>query len=107
MVKKFAEKDFDGVKLNHDGLVLVDFYADWCVPCKMLAPILDEIANDRDDVVVAKVNIDENMSVASAFNIASIPAMYVFKDGEVEARIVGFHSMEKINNILDGCLYGV
>lgn len=104
MVKNFTAEDFDGVALKHSGVVLVDFYADWCGPCKMLAPILEAISNERSDVTIAKVNIDENVSVASALKIVSIPTMYIFKDGEIVSRLVGWHSKDQIIVALDNYL---
>jgi thioredoxin 1 len=107
MVKKFTAEDFNEANLKHDGVVLVDFYANWCGPCKMLAPVLEELSEERNDVIVAKVNIDENASVATDFKINGIPVMYVFKNGEVQGRLLGWHSKEQLNNALDGYIYGV
>ena len=107
MIKKLNGENFETEVLNNSGIVLVDFYADWCGPCKMLAPVLEEIANERDDVVIGKVNVDEAPEIAAKYRILSIPAMYLFKDGEIVARWVGFHSKDQINNLVDGYLYGV
>ena len=107
MVEKFTTEDFNGTTLNHSGVVLVDFYADWCGPCKMLAPVLEELAAERNDVVIAKVNVDQSTTVVSDFGINGIPVMYVFKDGEVQGRMLGWHSKEQLNNALDGYIYGV
>ena len=82
------------------GLVLVDFYADWCGPCKMVAPVVAEIAEEREDVKVAKVNVDAAMSVAAAFGIVSIPTLIVFRDGKEVNRIVGYRPKEEILAIL-------
>jgi thioredoxin 1 len=101
MVKEFTVNDFDNTTLKHNGLVVVDFYADWCFPCKMLSAVLVDIADELDDVTFAKINIDENLNVASVFNIASIPAMYVFNDGEVVSRLVGYHDKTQIIDALD------
>ena len=73
-----------------DEAVLVDFWADWCGPCKMVAPILDEIAADSEGKLkIGKVNIDENLELARRFDVMSIPTMILFKNGEPQARIVG------------------
>ena len=67
--------------------VLVDFYASWCMPCKMVAPILDEIANERSDIVVCKISVEEHPDVASQYMVRSIPTLISFKNGEVYKRI--------------------
>jgi thioredoxin 1 len=73
-----------------DEAVLVDFWAEWCGPCKMVAPILDEIAADNEGKIkIGKVNIDENLELARRFDVMSIPTMILFKNGEPQARIVG------------------
>jgi thioredoxin 1 len=73
--------------------VLVDFWAEWCGPCKMVAPILDEIASEKAGALqVAKLNVDDNVKTAQRFEVMSIPTMILFKDGEVRARIVGAKS---------------
>jgi thioredoxin 1 len=75
-------------KVIKDGVVLVDFYADWCGPCKMLAPILDELSEEVSAKIV-KVNVDENPGLSQAFGIRSIPTMIVFKNGEPVDQIIG------------------
>ena len=96
MVKKFTEQNFKEEVLGAKGLVLVDFYADWCGPCKMMAPIVEEISNERADIVVGKMNIDENMQIAYNYKIVSIPTLIVFKDGEEHKRIVGYVSKNEL-----------
>ncbi len=89
-VTTLTEATFDEVVNGSSAPVIVDFWADWCGPCKMIAPILDEIAEEQGDAVtIAKLNVDENPSLAQRFGVMSIPTMLVFKDGEVEKRIVG------------------
>ncbi|MEE0945818.1 MAG: thioredoxin [Acutalibacteraceae bacterium] len=82
------------------GTVLVDFYADWCGPCKMVAPILEEIAEQRSDVTIGKVNVDESGTLAMKFGVMSIPTLIVFKDGVEQTRIVGYRPKEEILEIL-------
>lgn len=72
------------------GVVLVDFYADWCGPCRMVSPIVDEIAVENADIVVGKVNVDESSELASRYGVMSIPTLIVFKGGREYSRIVGY-----------------
>ena len=75
--------------LSSDKPVLLDFYADWCGPCRMIAPIVEEIANERDDVIVGKVNVDEQGELAQAYDVMSIPTLIVLKDGKVANQATG------------------
>ncbi len=92
------------VKLNHEnfaeavksGRALIDFYADWCGPCRMMAPILEAVAAEREDLLVAKVNVDENAELASRFGVMSIPTLVVLEDGEEIKRIVGARPKEAL-----------
>ena len=96
MLKKINVQNFENEVLNNAGTVLVDFYADWCGPCKMVAPIVEEIANEREDISVGKVNVDESGALAMRYGIVSIPTLMVFKNGEETARIVGFRPKSDI-----------
>ena len=100
MLKKLNTQNFDNEVLNNNGVALVDFYADWCGPCKMVAPIVNEIANERYDITVGKVNVDENNSLAVKYGVVSIPTLIVFKDGKEQTRIVGYRPKEDILAIL-------
>lgn len=91
--------NFDKVRSN-EGISLIDFYADWCGPCRMVMPIVEEIASERDDLLVGKVNVDENPELAREFGVFSIPTLVVMRDGEVIARSTGAKSKEKIIEML-------
>lgn len=80
--------------LNHKGLVLVDFYAEWCGPCKVVAPILEELSESMKDTKFVKVNVDENQELSAKYSVFSIPTFLIFKDGEVKNQFVGAHSKE-------------
>lgn len=84
-----TDSTFDAVVLASDTPVLVDFWAAWCGPCRMVAPVLNEIASERDDVKIVKLNVDENPQTAAKFRITSIPAMKLFKNGEEVHEIIG------------------
>ena len=88
MLKKFNEQNLDNEIKN--GTILVDVYADWCGACKMVAPVVDEIANARPDITVIKVNVDEHSSLASQYGVFSIPTLITFKEGNEKARLVGY-----------------
>ncbi len=89
-VTNLTEATFDEVVNSATAPVVVDFWAEWCGPCKMIAPILDEIATEQgDSVKITKLNVDENPSIAQRYGVMSIPTLLVFRDGEVDKRIVG------------------
>ena len=92
--------DFESKIKNSERTVLIDFYADWCGPCKMIAPIVHEIAEERDDILVAKVNVDESTDLAIQFGVSSIPTLIVMKGGQVVNKVVGFRSKEQIEALL-------
>ena len=93
-MKNLNRETFDN-EVN-SGTVLVDFFAEWCGPCKMLSPILHEVEDERTDVKICKVNIDDNFELAKVYKVMSIPTMIVFKDGKETARIVGYCSKNEI-----------
>ena len=81
-------ENFDTI-LNSEKPVLLDFYADWCGPCRMVSPIVDEIAEERDDIAVGKINVDDEPELANMFGVFSIPTLVVLKNGEVANKSVG------------------
>lgn len=90
MAKQFTDSNFDSEVLKSDKPVLVDFWAEWCGPCRMVGPIVEEIARDFDGKVsVGKMNVDENMDIPSKYGIRSIPTLMIFKNGELVDKIVG------------------
>ena len=99
-VLKINETNFNEQILEKD-IALVDFYADWCGPCKMVAPMVEEVANELPDITIAKANIDENMALAERYKVVSIPTLIVFKKGKESARSVGFARKEKILAMLN------
>ncbi|WP_340622121.1 thioredoxin TrxA [Xenorhabdus siamensis] len=97
-----ADSDFNGDKLKLEGVVLVDFWAEWCGPCKMVAPILDEIAVEyTGKLTVAKLNVDDHTDTAPKFGIRGIPTMILFKDGEKVAVKVGALSKTQLKEFLE------
>ena len=96
-----TNKNFDQEVLASDKPVLVDFWATWCGPCRMLAPIIEEIAESRSDVKVGKVNVDEEGELAVRFGISSIPTVMVFKNGDIAAQSVGYRPRAEIEALLE------
>ena len=83
------QANFESAVLKSDKLVLVDFWAPWCGPCRIVAPVLEDIAGERDDLKIVKLNIDENQELASNFGVRGIPMFLLFKNGEVADQMVG------------------
>jgi len=100
MVTEITMANFESEVLNSDKTVLVDFWASWCGPCKMLSPVVDEIAEENPDVKVCKINVDDEPGLAGQFNVMSIPTLLVFKDGKVAASSVGVRPKNAILDLL-------
>jgi len=101
-VKDVNDQDFQTEVLESDQPVLVDFWAAWCAPCRMIAPTVDQVAQDYSGrAKVVKLNVDDNREVSARFNIRGIPTLLVFKDGEVKDQIVGATSKDQISRLID------
>ena len=96
MVKEITEANFESEVLNSGKTCLIDFYAVWCGPCKMMSPVIDEIAAENPDIVVGKVDADENDDLAEKYQVMSIPTILVIKDGEVAETFIGVTPKENI-----------
>ena len=96
-----TKANFEELVKNNEKTVLLDFWAPWCGPCRMVAPIVEEIAAEREDVVLGKVNVDEEMALAMEFGVASIPTLVVMKGGKVAAQAVGYRPKADIEKLLD------
>ena len=93
------KENFEEIK-NSQKTVLLDFYADWCGPCRMVAPIIDEIGAEREDIIVGKINVDNEPELALAFSVATIPTLVVLKDGRVETQVSGARPKAQILSLL-------
>jgi thioredoxin 1 len=104
-IKHVTDASFDGDVLKSDKPVLVDYWAEWCGPCKMIAPILDEVARDYGDKVqIAKMNVDENQEIPARFGIRGIPTLMMFKGGELVATKVGALPKAQLASFIDSHL---
>lgn len=94
-------ENFETEVLKADGTVLVDFWADWCGPCKMLSPIIEQVAEERTDVKVCKINVDESASLATEYKVTNIPMLVVFRNGAPDKKSVGVIPKSEILSLLD------
>ena len=96
-VLKITTENFEEEVLKSDKKVLIDFYADWCGPCKMMSPVIDEIADEKgEEIKVGKVNVDENQDLAMEYNVMSIPTILIINNGEVEKTFIGVTDKNEI-----------
>jgi len=104
-IREFTDAGFNQDVLQSDQTVLVDFWAPWCGPCRMVSPVIEELADDfAGQAVVGKVNVDDNRQVATQFQIQAIPSVLVFRDGEVVDRIVGAQPKERYQQAVEAAL---
>lgn len=105
MIKHATDSTFQDEVLNSDTPVLVDFWATWCGPCKMLAPVIEEVANNLEGKIrIVKLDVDENPGIAGQFGITSIPTMILFSEGNPVGKLVGFRPADQIEAAIKGAL---
>jgi len=97
-----TDDNFDREVKGHEGLVLVDFYADWCMPCRMIAPTLEQLAKDYEGrLKVARLDVDKNTGRAAEFSVTGIPTLMLFKDGEPVERLVGLQTADALKAVIE------
>ena len=96
-----TKANFEDQVLKAPGKVLLDFWATWCGPCRMIAPIVEQIASERDDILVGKIDVDQEMALAVRFGIVSIPTLIVMEGGEVKAKSIGYMPKAEIEKLLE------
>lgn len=96
-----TNENFNAVVTESSKPILIDFWATWCGPCRMIAPFIEEIAAERDDVIVGKIDVDQEMELAMQFQVTSIPTLVLVKNGEVSATLVGYRPKADILKLLD------
>src|SRR3954452_20233345 len=99
-----TDNNFQAEVLEADGPVLVDFWAPWCGPCRVVAPVLEEIAQERPDLRVVKLNVDDNQQTAAQFEVLSIPTMILFKNGQAAKKIIGAYPKRRLEAELEPVL---
>jgi thioredoxin 1 len=103
-ITEVTDTNFQAEVLESDTPVLVDFWAPWCGPCRIVAPVLEQIADERDDLRIVKLNVDENQQTTASFEVLSIPTLILFKDGQVATKVIGAYPKKKLEAELEPAL---
>jgi len=101
MVKEITAENFESEVMDTRRLVVIDMYADWCGPCKMMAPIIDSLSNEYEDVKFLKINVDDNPDIAARYNVESIPNFVFIKDGKMVNQVVGARDADSFADLVD------
>ena len=104
MILEITNANFNEKVINSEKPVLLDFWAEWCGPCRMLAPSIDAIAAEREDIIVGKINVDNEGQLAVTFGIDSIPTLVIVKNGEIAGKLIGYNSKTIVNTFIDKTL---
>lgn len=100
MITNITKENFEAEVLKSEKLVLVDFWATWCGPCKMIGPVIEEIANEHPEIKVCKINVDEEGELSIKHGVMSIPTLMIFKNGEIAQTAIGYRPKEEIEELL-------
>lgn len=100
-VVEITKDNFEHTVLKADKPVLVDFWAEWCGPCQMMEPIVDEVAEERDDIIIGKLNVDTQPEIALRYNVMSIPTLILFENGEEAQKSIGLISKEELLELIN------
>ena len=101
MIKEINDNIFEETKIETKGKVLVDCYATWCGPCKMLSPIIDELANELKTCTFYKIDIDKSSEIVNKYNIMSIPTLLLFEDGKLSKQTIGFKNKDELKDFIE------